>query len=151
MKAVPSYFRSNTSVVLGVTPSVTNQKWHVVFEDGREVVVPAGSPTDFASIPWFLRLMLPRFHEDYARAAVVHDYLYRGGVIKDPVEGIRYPTREEADLFFYWVAIADDTQMDRAYIMYAGVRLGGWLTWRRHEKNRVSLPKSLGSEPEDVG
>jgi len=41
---------------------------------GIKVAVPAGFLTDFASVPWPMRLILPP-RGNYERAAVVHDFL----------------------------------------------------------------------------
>ena len=41
---------------------------------GREIVVPKGYRTDFASIPWWARTIFPPSGE-YRNAAIIHDWL----------------------------------------------------------------------------
>ena len=65
------------------------------------VVVPENFLTDFFSLPAMARL----FHHPVGpgvSAAVVHDYLYVGGWIRDynTLEWIRRPSHEESDLIF---------------------------------------------------
>lgn len=43
---------------------------------GDEIVVPAGFETDFESVPWFARWMIPGLTLA-AKAAVIHDYLVK--------------------------------------------------------------------------
>ena len=45
---------------------------------GRGMVwdIPAGTTTDFASIPWFVYWLIPGFGQ-YDKPAVVHDWMYR--------------------------------------------------------------------------
>jgi len=45
--------------------------------DGDILVVPAGSETDFASVPRWLQALLPSADPRVVRAAVVHDFLCR--------------------------------------------------------------------------
>jgi hypothetical protein len=50
--------------------------WGVESPDGPTfVIVPEGFVSDFASMPWAVRQLLPSFGP-WARAAVLHDYLY---------------------------------------------------------------------------
>ncbi len=55
-----------------------------------EFVVPAGMPTDFASVPRAFVWFLPRYGR-YTRAAILHDYLWRFRV-NDP-NGAHQPRR----------------------------------------------------------
>lgn len=50
--------------------------WGVEGPDGPTyITVPTGFVSDFASMPWIVRRTLPSFGP-WARAAVLHDYLY---------------------------------------------------------------------------
>lgn len=87
----------------------------------RVITVPAGFITDLASIPQFLWNILPPIGK-YDRAAVLHDFLYRmGGVTKAQADGVLKEVME-----FRQVAWAT------RWAIYAGVRTGGWVTWRRY-------------------
>lgn len=55
-----------------------------------KIEVPAGFPTDFASVPKKLHWLLPPTGR-YGKAAVLHDYLYEYGI----------GTKEKADYVFY--------------------------------------------------
>lgn len=51
-------------------------EYHIGVYPSVDIIrVPAGYVTDFASVPRFLWSILPP-HGEYAKAAIVHDYLY---------------------------------------------------------------------------
>ena len=83
--------------------------------DFGEIYVPAEFETDFASVP-----RLPVVFElvgAYGHAAAtLHDWLYRRGSLK----------RAEADRVFYNALRSSGIARWRAWLMYGGVRLGGF-------------------------
>ena len=79
------------------------------------VVVPADFLTDFASVPRLVGAYL-LFGGKGKRAAVVHDWLYSGGV---------RVTREQADDVFREALLATGYSAFTAGAMYRGVRWGG--------------------------
>lgn len=81
----------------------------------RDVVVPAGFRTDFASVPRMVGAYL-MFGGKGKRAAVVHDFLYSGGLDV---------TREQADAVFKEALIATGYSSFTVGAMYLGVRIGG--------------------------
>ncbi|MDL2275150.1 DUF1353 domain-containing protein [Desulfosarcina sp. OttesenSCG-928-G10] len=88
---------------------------------GEEIiVVPAGTETDFASVPRALWRILPPWGK-YSPAAVVHDYLYDSGIM----------TRAEADQVFLDLMKALGVPYLTRYAMYWGVRAGGWVSWNK--------------------
>lgn len=90
--------------------------------------VPEGFNTDGASIPPLLWPVIGSpFRPRFVRAAVLHDWLYRTGT----------HTRSEADKIFREVLWNDGVGW-RAWVMWAGVRLGGWLFWHRVSEDRQS-------------
>lgn len=89
----------------------------------RTFEVPAGFVTDWASVPRFLWRLIPS-RGSYNKAALVHDYLYR----VQP-EGV---TRRQADQVFLDAMRHLGVAGPLRWAMYQGVRLGGWLPWRRN-------------------
>lgn len=87
---------------------------------GREVEVPEGFKTDFASVPRLPVVFLfmgNAVHE----AAVVHDFLYSVHYDDCP--------RQIADKVFREACIACGSYAWKAELFYAGVRLGGEGPW----------------------
>ena len=88
-------------------------------EDERTITVPAGFVTDFASIKvlhnafLFVLFALVSGYGNYA--ATVHDWLYFGGQL----------SRKEADAVLYRALRAEGVARWRAWLFWAGVRLGG--------------------------
>lgn len=116
-----------------VSPCHDGRKWklarpfgyHVGSRNSRNVIhVPKGFLTDFASVPQFLWSWLPYWGK-YGKAAIIHDYLYQ----------TKPTTRKEADRIFLEAMIIAGTSPKRAYLMYLGVRLFGWLAWKGESRN----------------
>ena len=82
----------------------------------RTIVVPKDFRTDFASVPR-LPLAFLLVGGKGKRAAVVHDFLYSGGI-----EGV---SRDVADRVFGEALLASGYSKWVAGLMYAGVRFGG--------------------------
>lgn len=87
----------------------------------RDVYVPAGFVTDFASVPRGLWNILPRVGQ-WDRAAVVHDFLYA-------TNGL---TRAQADAVFKEALCVCGVSGWRCTAMYAAVRCCGWKPWNRY-------------------
>lgn len=83
------------------------------------IIVPAGTETDFSSIPWFGRTLVRWSKVDVA--GVVHDWLYLTGE-KD---------RADADDIWRLVATAGDHRANafQAWTAWLGLRIGGWYAW----------------------
>ena len=100
-------------------------------DDQRTIIVPAGFVTDFASIKvlhnafLFVLFALVAGYGNYA--ATVHDWLYEHGSL----------TRKEADAVLYRALRAEGVARWRAWLMWAGVRIGG-------AKQYNSTPTSSG-------
>ena len=90
-----------------------------VTNGGRNIIIPAGFSTDLASIPRCFRWVVPDDAEAGA-AAVVHDYLYRTGAC----------TRAEADAIFLEAMYLTGVPMVRRFVIWAAVRLFGWVGYR---------------------
>lgn len=100
-----------------------------VAKNGRRYVVPTGFVTDFFSIPPVIRALLPK-SEKGNRAAVLHDAAYQGV--------IDVPTRGAADCLLLEAMEACDVRWTRRHLIYRGVRLGGWASYRRKQKHPCS-------------
>ncbi len=115
---------------------IDGRKWEVLSEDfdwtdkkGRRVCVPAGFVTDFASIPRAMWPVLPPTGK-YGKAAVLHDFMYQEGVWCDGTPC----TRGDADGVLK-EAMADlGVRWTQRWTIYAGVRSGGWVSWRKYRK-----------------
>lgn len=113
---------------------INGRDWTVLSEfdyhtpDGYYVQVPAGFVTDFASIPRVLWNILPPTGP-YGKAAVLHDFMYRTGLWTPFGPACN---RGEAD------GVLRDGMKDLGvgrrdrWAVYAGVRAGGWISWRRY-------------------
>jgi hypothetical protein len=103
------------------------------------VVIPVGFVTDFASIPKILWNILPPVGT-YGKAAVVHDYLYRKGevslecLICEDGHPVRMVTRKEADFRFREAMQVLGTDFLVRWIIWAGVRMGGWWAFREDRR-----------------
>jgi hypothetical protein len=98
----------------------------------REVDVPVGFITDFASIPrLFWSLLRP--DGEYTYPAIIHDYLY----------WTQTRTRAESDEIFR-LAMADfDIDAVTATTLYDAVRVGGSTAWRENARLKSSGEKRI--------
>ena len=88
-------------------------------KNGEIITVPAGSPTDGASVPQAMWNIIPPFGK-YWLAAVMHDWLYRfSNVAKD-----------RCDDLLLEAMLSCDVDKKTAYAIYEGVHLGGWKAFR---------------------
>jgi len=92
---------------------------------GVEITVPAGFETDFASIPWFARWLISPGGL-HAKAAVMHDALYRGVAIHPKI----FINRKGADDITLEAMEALKTPVFRRTTIYVFVRLFGRTFWR---------------------
>ena len=91
---------------------------------GREVHVPAGFETDFASVPRLPGAYL-LFGGVARKAAVVHDYLYRRSGV----------SRREADMVFYEAMKATGQWWWRRASMWVALRFFGWTAYHPADKD----------------
>ena len=92
--------------------------------------VPAGTATDLASVPRWLRSGIGKTGP-HVKAAVVHDWIYR-----DP-DHLGF-TRAEADRLLHGLALAEGMNRVRAFLMWAGVRAFGWHAWGKGTRSGSS-------------
>lgn len=98
---------------------------------GREIVVPAGFSTDFASIPRFFHRLLPK-NGAYDAAAVVHDYLYATGEVPKDI----------ADMIFLEAMTVLNVPVWRREAMYQAVDKFGFAAWSDHRSGKVKAGES---------
>jgi hypothetical protein len=96
----------------------------VVEINGEKIVIPAGTITDYSSIPQVVAWLVRWSRVDVA--GVVHDYLYQTGS----------RPRAEADAIWRTVARSGECRANRVqgWLGWAGLRVGGWWAWRKHRK-----------------
>jgi hypothetical protein len=90
--------------------------------------------SDGASIPPPLRVLLGNsFRTDYIRPAGLHDYFYRtwAELLGGTGEAAR-TARLRVDRMFRDALIEDGVHPVKAWLIYSGVRSGGWVAWKRH-------------------
>ena len=85
------------------------------------VVVPRGTQSDLATTP---RLFWWLFPPDgvYQEAVIFHDYLY---FVSAP--------RWLADALFRYAMEETGVSLWKRWLLWAGVRLGGWIWWRKYK------------------
>lgn len=94
---------------------------------GETETVPGGFDTDGASVPRPLwPLVLSPYDPRAIRAAVIHDFMYRFGA---------WPRAQADDVLLAYMR-ADGVPAFTARVVWAAVRLFGWLYWRRLRYNR---------------
>ena len=89
---------------------------------GDPLTIPAGTITDFSSIPWYGRILVRWSKVDIA--GVVHDWYYQTGAT----------SRARADAIWRLVAMAGTYHANafQAWVGWLALRVGGWIAWRRY-------------------
>ncbi len=82
--------------------------------DLETITVPAGFKTDFASVPWFFRRIIPATGK-YNEATVIHDYLCYAAIDKE--------ARRYADKIFLECMEVLGVSKWKRKMMYRGVSL----------------------------
>lgn len=93
---------------------------------GEKIEVPIGTITDFGSVPrplWGLISPIGRA----TRAFVLHDYLYQ----------VQTYIRSKSDSILLEALGVLGVGWFKRWTIYLGVRAGGWLAWRTHEKENA--------------
>ena len=117
---------------LGCSPHgdhyITDAPLYLAFDIGWkswEECVPVDYDWDGASLPRiFWRILGTPFDPRTMRASCVHDYLY----------WTQPCTRAEADAVLRAIMILDGCSHLRANLYWLGVRIGGWIPWKKYKK-----------------
>jgi hypothetical protein len=91
--------------------------------EGEEIAVPEGTVSDGASTPRIFWRALPPFGP-YWRPALMHDYLYQSGLF----------CQAKCDSLFHEAMLDCHVNRFKAWVIYAGVRMGGWIAYRNYRK-----------------
>lgn len=103
-----------------------------VLADGLLInTVPGGFRTDFASIPWVFRRILPKAGRKYGKPAVNHDHRYVTGDIP----------RKAADKEFHEAMLSEGVNKVIAKAMYMAVKWGAGRAWNKHRKADVVMDR----------
>lgn len=107
----------------------------------ESITVPVGFMTDFASVPFLLRGLIPRWGK-HGKAAVIHDWLYW----QQP-NGV---TREQADdVMDQGMRVLEVNPLSRKAIL-RGVQLFGFIAWRKNADARQAGESRLLNDEELV-
>lgn len=99
------------------------------------MVVPAGFRCDLASVPRLLRLLFSPFGL-HQRAGCFHDVCYR----------VQHCRRFQADALFRSIMYDDRVPMLKRLTLYWGVRIGGWVAWRRNAEHVAKFRELLDAK-----
>ena len=102
--------------------SLTYMAWN-----GELIIVPAGTVSDGASTPRILWRALPPFGP-YWRPALMHDHLYQSGDF----------VRSKCDRLFREAMLDCDVNRFKAWVIWLGVRLGGWKPYGDYRKQEAT-------------
>lgn len=117
----------------------------VVFYDSVGICWTAhvGRETDGASIPALLWPLIGGPYEgEHRDGAILHDEAYANAQVveRDTWLAIRSPFRAAADRMLREASITRGTSRWKAWAIWAGVRLGGWVAWREHARQNGGQP-----------
>lgn len=111
------------------------EDWAVQY-NGWTIIVHAGFISDGNSVPCIFRGLVPKFGRNTI-AGIVHDWLYYSGKVWD-TRGGGYSaiTRKEADIVRMNLCRECGVWWVERLASYIGLRIGGWVTWRRYRKRQ---------------
>ena len=125
---------------LRLDPLADGVNWRVInpfkyqHSDGRIFTAPAGMITDMTSTPRFIWRIIPPATGKQRKGAVIHDLLYR----------IQVTTRKEADEIYQDCMKLDGVPSWKRRIIHIGLRVGGWVTWKKNKLKLEAGAKELG-------
>ncbi len=122
-------FRSATVALRTEGPERFRLLEDVVYEGHDEVfIIPAGTVTDFATVPGWATWLFPKYGT-FTKAAILHDYLCYPQWLPGDAPGEVYygspVSRRDADGLFRRVLREDEVSYPRRWTMWAAVRVGG--------------------------
>ncbi len=113
---------------------------------GGTVTIPAGWITDFESVPRWLPLAYSLLYGAAHAPAVIHDWAYTYAGFR-LATAARPVTRADADKLLYEAMRTpcrphpeNEVPPWKAWLIWLGVRAGGWVPWRDHRDENLPLP-----------
>ncbi len=110
------------------------------------VTIPAGWITDFESVPRWIPLAYAVLYGIAHAPAVIHDWAYTYAGFRRGAF-VRSVTRAEADGLIYEAMRTprrphpeNEVPRWKAWIIWIGLRVGGWITWRDRRKENLPVP-----------
>lgn len=111
--------------------------FYVIGNTNEKIVVPNGFVTDYASVPKIMWLFGLSPHEQYSRAAIIHDYLYWS-------QGC---TREQADQLMFIAMKESKVGWLGRWLVYLAVNFFGESAWTNNAREKqAGLPRILPNE-----
>lgn len=110
---------------------VVKRDWKVEV-DGRDYTVPAGFEFDGDSVPRIPFVYWLTKGRSGLKAPCLHDWLY----FKQPV------TRRQADKIYLIMMRHYGVRWIWRSLHYTGVRIGGWIGWRRNARRKAERSTS---------
>lgn len=98
-----------------------------VWISGYSLTIPKDFLSDGASVPRLFWRLIPKYGS-WLRGAIVHDYLYRTGIL----------TKDQSDAVLWELAAADGTPWWQCFVIEAGLWLGGKPQWNKYARMRES-------------
>lgn len=123
--------------------SLFSQAHNWQLPDGRDgiTIIPAGFPTDFATIPRLLRTIKSPWDGPTGKFTL-HDFHYQLESFGDPETEIRTTwgaitskARKDADDAFLFGMKKEGFKL--ALLYYLAVRACGWIVWKKHTTEQV--------------
>ena len=102
-------------------------------KDGWRITAPENLITDYASIPRAVQVFIPP-RGVFNRPAIIHDFLYRYAP-GDPATG-QPCTQGRADAILREACENCDDRFTQRWTIWLGLRLGGWVAWRRYRREQ---------------
>ncbi len=111
------------------------------------ITVPKCFKTDFASVPRIFWRIFPPWGK-YGKAAVLHDYLYSTLGRPGSTAPGDLSRRECDDIFLEAMGVVGVGWLTR-HTIHRAVRLGGWMAWNEHakEKKKKEVENAGPTEP----
>ncbi|WP_108061099.1 DUF1353 domain-containing protein [Poseidonibacter lekithochrous] len=135
---------SSFTNALKVTPINDGKSWVILSEfqyeigalgSGNLINVKENFITDFASVPWPLTILIPRWGK-YGKAAVLHDWLYWN----------QTKTRKEADDIMLEAMDILNVEEWKKKLIYNGVRFFGFFAWNSNQNKKEFGYKKIITE-----
>ena len=127
----------------------TSRKWEITKDwrysiDGKKFVIPKGFIFDGASVPKFFRSWLSPMGV-LLMGGLIHDYGYKyQTLVYADKKGMNGEHNQRwMDKTFRDINISVNGFYVLNYLAYYGLRLGGFMAWRKHRKNNCKWENSI--------